>query len=210
MEKSERLRADGKKIEVKSYNIKRMNTSSLNTFDVQTTKNGSMATIAEKRENAFADESISMLCTAIQDLKEQFCVLNAKLAQILGENTPTSEEISVVEEDKVLETQPQMLTIEEAAKYLNVKKSTVYRMTSQHRIKFYKPTGKRVYFDKADLDEWMKSKAIKSDEEIKADATNYVKFGKMIREKPQKEPDDERTIRNRLLAQEIRRKYKLG
>ena len=50
-------------------------TSSLNTFDVQTTKNGSMATIAEKRENAFADESISMLCTAIQDLKAQICVL---------------------------------------------------------------------------------------------------------------------------------------
>ena len=32
----------------------------------------------------------------------------------------------------------------------------------------------------------------------------------MTQEKPQKEPDDERTIRNRLLAQEIRRKYKQG
>ena len=121
-----------------------------------------------------------------------------------------SEESSTVAEDKVSETQLQMLTIEEAAKFLDVSKHTVYRLTSQHRIKFYKPTGKRIYFDKADLNEWMKSKAIKSDEEIKADATNYVKFGKMTREKPQKEPDDERTIRNRLLAQEIRRKYKLG
>ena len=54
-------------------------TSSLNMFDVQSTKNGSMATIAEKSENAFADESIFLLCTAIQDLKAQVCVLNENL-----------------------------------------------------------------------------------------------------------------------------------
>ena len=185
-------------------------TSSLNMFDVQSTKNGSMATIAEKSENAFADESIFLLCTAIQDLKAQVCVLNAKLAQILVDNTPTSEENSTVAENKVSELMPQMLTIEEAAQFLNVSKHTVYRLTSQHRIKFYKPTGKRIYFDKADLNEWMKSKAVKSDAEIKADANKYVMFGKMTQEKPQKEPDDERTIRNRLLAQEIRRKYKQG
>ncbi len=184
-------------------------TSSLSTFYVQATQNMSMATSAVKREQMPTNESISMLCNAMLELKSQVSTLTTKLAQLLDGKTSSQEPGKEVAEEVTSELKPKLLTIDETAQYLNLSKHTIYKMTQEHRVRFYKPTGKRIYFDVADLDEWMKSRAIKSNAETEADATNYVMFGKRPVEKKPELPDDERTIRNRQLAQEIRRKYNL-
>ena len=51
--------------------------------------------------------------------------------------------------------QPAPMTLAEAATYLHVSKQTLYRMTSQSQIPHYKPNGKRLYFTKLDLDQWL-------------------------------------------------------
>lgn len=189
------------------------NAAPSSTLYVQASPTIGIAMDAKKREQFPIGETASVLCNAILELKSQVCTLTSKLTQLL-EGAPSSETtIAESVSEQTEENQKQMLTIEETAKFLSVSKHTVYKMTAEHRVRFYKPTGKRIYFDVADLLEWMKSRMVKSNAETDADATNYVMFGKRPEEEKKevkKKPDDERTIRNRQIAQEIRRKYKLG
>ena len=47
------------------------------------------------------------------------------------------------------------LTIEEASEYLQLSKSCLYKMTSKKQINYYTPGGKKVYFKREDLVEWI-------------------------------------------------------
>ena len=51
--------------------------------------------------------------------------------------------------------QPAPLTLAEASLYLHVSKQTLYRMTSQSEIGHFKPNGKKIYFLKSDLDQYL-------------------------------------------------------
>ena len=53
-------------------------------------------------------------------------------------------------------TQPKPLTLEETAKFLDVSKSHLYRLVCYKKIPHYKPEGKRLYFDQAELVAWLK------------------------------------------------------
>lgn len=52
---------------------------------------------------------------------------------------------------KLLFTAKEVLTLEEAAIYLGVSKSSLYKMTHQRAIPFYKPNNKLVYFERSEL-----------------------------------------------------------
>ncbi|HBI39989.1 MAG TPA: DNA-binding protein, partial [Tenacibaculum sp.] len=47
----------------------------------------------------------------------------------------------------------QVLNLNEAAKYLDISKSHLYKLTSRKEIPFYCPQGKRLYFKKDELDQ---------------------------------------------------------
>ena len=47
---------------------------------------------------------------------------------------------------------------QEAAKYMNMPLGTLRQMVSKGKIKFYKPTGGKVYFRYSDLDAFMEGK----------------------------------------------------
>lgn len=64
------------------------------------------------------------------------------------------------------------LSIEEAAAYLNLSKSRVYRLTSQRGIPFIK-RGQGILFLKAELDNWLQSKRRRTVEEIQQEAKKY-------------------------------------
>jgi excisionase family DNA binding protein len=49
----------------------------------------------------------------------------------------------------------QPLTLEEAASYLRLSKSYIYKLTSSGTIPHYKPEGKLIYFEKSELDDWL-------------------------------------------------------
>ena len=51
------------------------------------------------------------------------------------------------------------LSIEEAAEFLTLSKSHLYRLTCYRKIPFYK-VGRRVVFDPAKLQEWAEAQAI--------------------------------------------------
>ena len=67
-----------------------------------------------------------------------------------------------------------LLTTTEAAHYLGVKPSYLYKMMMRRTIPYYKPGGKLCFFAKDDLDAWLTSIRIKSQSEIESEAARYI------------------------------------
>ena len=62
------------------------------------------------------------------------------------------------------------IRIEEAAEYLGVSKSHLYKLTSKSEIPHYKPNGKTIYFKRIDLDNWALRRRVASREEVRNNA----------------------------------------
>lgn len=60
----------------------------------------------------------------------------------------------------------ELLDLNQAAEYLKLKPSYMYSLIHQKRIPYYKPNGKRVYFNKAELNKWIIKSKIKSIDEL--------------------------------------------
>ncbi len=67
-----------------------------------------------------------------------------------------------------------LLTTMEAAQYLGVKPSYLYKMMMRRTIPYYKPGGKLCFFSREDLDAWLTSIRIKSQSEIENEAARYI------------------------------------
>ena len=66
------------------------------------------------------------------------------------------------------------LTLEEAAVFLGMKRSTLYKMTHEHTIPFYRPNGKMIYFEKADILSWIRKNRTYTQEEINEEARLHM------------------------------------
>lgn len=67
-----------------------------------------------------------------------------------------------------------VLTIEEAAAYTGITVSTIYKLTSTQAIPFSKPRGKMLYFNRAELDNWLMGNRVQTVDEIDQAAVNHV------------------------------------
>lgn len=74
-------------------------------------------------------------------------------------------------------TQNSLLTIEQAASYLNLAKQTLYGYTSQRLIPFLK-RGKKLYFEPEALDAWLQEGKKQTQAEIAASVGLKQKGGK--------------------------------
>ena len=96
----------------------------------------------------------------------------------------TKEEIKEIAKEVVNNTifcTKVMLTTDEAAAYLGVSKSYIYRLTSRNEIPCYKPLGKMCYFDRSELEEWIRSNRAATGAEISQQAQSYcIKKGGAI------------------------------
>jgi excisionase family DNA binding protein len=59
------------------------------------------------------------------------------------------------------------IRLEEAAEYLGVSKSYLYKLTSKSEIPHFKPKGKTIYFRRVDLDNWALRRKVASREEVR-------------------------------------------
>jgi excisionase family DNA binding protein len=67
-----------------------------------------------------------------------------------------------------------LLSISEASEYLGFKKSYLHKLMMRKEIPYYKPNGKHCYFDKDDLDKWLRRIRIPSQDEIDEQAVTYI------------------------------------
>lgn len=71
-----------------------------------------------------------------------------------------------------------VLTLEDVALLTGLSKSHLYRLTCTHQIPFYKPNGKQIYFDRTEIESWMKQNRVATRKEIEQEAISYVVTGK--------------------------------
>lgn len=68
----------------------------------------------------------------------------------------------------------EVLNLEEAAAFLGIRKSTLYKMTHLSQVPYYKPAGKLVFFEKSVLLDWVRSVKVKSESEIREEAAMHL------------------------------------
>lgn len=93
-------------------------------------------------------------------------VINRKLDSILdyieSQNLPNKE----------------IYTLKEAAKFLGISESSLYKKTSKRAIPYSAPSNGKIYFTKSDLINYLKSNRISSSEEITTKAMNHLNQSK--------------------------------
>ena len=75
--------------------------------------------------------------------------------------------------ENVFLCQKEILNFDEAAAYLNMSKSTLYKLTSKKEIPHYKP-NRFVFFEKSELDKWIRAAVVKTDGQLNDEANAYT------------------------------------
>jgi len=70
-------------------------------------------------------------------------------------------------------TTNEVMDVNGVANYLNLTKSAIYSMTHKREIVHYK-RGKKLYFYKSDMEDFIRQGRVKTMEEIEQEASNYI------------------------------------
>lgn len=73
-----------------------------------------------------------------------------------------------------MEETKQLIPTAEAAKFLGLKVSNLHKLMMRRVIPYYKPNGKLCFFDKVELEAWMKNVRIASQTELDQQAQTYI------------------------------------
>ena len=79
--------------------------------------------------------------------------------------------------EDILDNTKEVLSVEEAARFMDIARSSLYKMTSDRSIPFYRPNGKMIYFEKADILEWIRKNRVMSvmyDEDIEQEPEPHL------------------------------------
>ena len=71
----------------------------------------------------------------------------------------------------------EVLTSDEAARYMGVSKSYLYKLTMRQQIPHFKPMGKMCYFNRQELEQWLQSNRVATASEIERQAYCMKKGG---------------------------------
>ncbi len=83
-----------------------------------------------------------------------------------------SEIANKLDEQNLL--QKTVLTFNEACSYLDVSQSHLYKLTSTRQIPHFCPQGKKLYFNRTELDAWLQRNRQSTNEEIEQEVTEKL------------------------------------
>jgi excisionase family DNA binding protein len=92
----------------------------------------------------------------------------------------SDEQLNVVADlitAKTLFCTKEVLTSDEAAMYMGISKSYLYKLTMRQEIPHYKPMGKMCYFNRVELEQWIQRHRIATTEELNDAAARYCMKG---------------------------------
>ena len=92
-------------------------------------------------------------------------------------------ETRVEELEQMVFMNKNVLSFEEASKFLNLGTSEFYKLTSGNLIPHYKPQGKMLYFEKAELEAWLRQNPIKTSAQKNQEAQRYIMGSKPLMQK---------------------------
>lgn len=67
-----------------------------------------------------------------------------------------------------------LCTTAEAAAFLGITRSYLYKLMMWRKVPYYKPRGKLCFFDKADLDEYNRRYRVQSEDELEEQSKAYM------------------------------------
>lgn len=70
------------------------------------------------------------------------------------------------------------MSVDEVAEYLKLKRSGIYGLVHKRKIPHAK-RGKRLYFDKHSIDEWIKNGKVDTDDDLHKKASEYLLKNKL-------------------------------
>ena len=83
-------------------------------------------------------------------------------------------EIRVSKLEKSLFIVKNILNFNEASEFLSLSKSYLYKLTSSGQIPHYKPIGKMLYFEKVELENWLRQNPVKTIRQIQQEAETHL------------------------------------
>jgi excisionase family DNA binding protein len=83
-----------------------------------------------------------------------------------------SEIANKLDEQNLL--QKTVLNFNEACSYLDVSQSHLYKLTSTRQIPHFCPQGKKLYFNRTELDAWLQRNRQSTNEEIEQEVTEKL------------------------------------
>ena len=90
-------------------------------------------------------------------------------------------EMRVEELEQMLFLTKNVLSFDEASKFLNLSKSYLYKLTSGNLIPHYKPQGKMLYFEKVELEAWLRQNPIKTQAQIEQESQKYILYNRPLK-----------------------------
>ncbi|WP_136468958.1 helix-turn-helix domain-containing protein [Flagellimonas onchidii] len=75
--------------------------------------------------------------------------------------------------ERLLSSNKEVLTFEEACEYMGVSRSFLYKLTSRRQIPHSKPNGKMIFFEKRKLNLWLLRNKRKSEAEIEEETLEH-------------------------------------
>ena len=104
---------------------------------------------------------------------------NVKIHSKMDEIIKRLERLERLIESQSINTKD-VLNFNEACQYLELSQSHLYKLTSSGAIPHYKPNGKKIYFNRPELDTWLLRNRSTSKDEIEQQAADYlVKNGRV-------------------------------
>ena len=113
-------------------------------------------------------------------------VVNTLIDNIMEEIT---KEFLTKMEDRILEELAEIkrytllgaknvLTMEDVALLTGVTTGYIYKLTCGRKIPFYKPNGKMLYFDRKEIEAWMRQNRVATNDELESQAITYLTTGR--------------------------------
>lgn len=97
-----------------------------------------------------------------------------ELPEAVTELTKKVDELyKVIKNVQPQEAVDQYLTVDETAKFLNLSVPTIYSKVSKRELPYSK-RGKRLYFLKSDLEDYLKGGRVKTVQEIESEADRFL------------------------------------
>jgi excisionase family DNA binding protein len=81
---------------------------------------------------------------------------------------------AVIKNDNGTVTITEVLNLDQAAEYISLSKSAIYKKTSERNIPHFKK-GKKLYFKRSELDAWLTELRIDTNAEIEKQADEYIR-----------------------------------
>ena len=83
------------------------------------------------------------------------------------------ERLEAIERNTLLGAK-QVLTRSDVAILTGLTTATIYKLTTERRIPHYKPNGRLLYFDRKEIEEWMKQNRVGTTQEAERETAKYL------------------------------------